>query len=311
MQRLAKRKVEGDTFRVDFVNDIIVLYKKDDIAFSIYELSTLKEINKVELEDNIVNISISYPSIVITIKTHITTINAYSKSQDLCVYISGCIDGYLLESKKILAVYEDTFYIYSMHNQEESRYNYEILKVIDNKVLFYHNRVINMMQNNIFTEIYRVIGPLHSNFSFDLYKNKVTIMNGFDIYNANYRIKFDFLDSYPGGFRFPGDFIYFTMDNKLYLYDRKENRNTNLQRYSKKTEHLKGIRPVNLCKQWSKEYIKFDKFEVFDKYLIVMHRNNLYSYKMVEDDVHDYILCDMSYDYKEAECEFDVSDISI
>lgn len=310
MQRCAKRKANGNTFRIDNLNEILVIYTTKSNSFSIFELSTYKCINIITLEEIIINISISYPSIVITTRSHIITRNIYTGSQDLCVFIQNCINSYLLSNKKLIAVYENKFYVYNMHNQEESKYNYEILKVIDDKVLFYHNRIIHILENNNIKIIKRILEPIENNFDFCYNRNKITIINGNDIYNDNYRLVLTYFDKFVDDFKICGDYIYIGIDKKLYVYDRKENANTNLRKFSFNHNFSESIKPINLCKQWSREYIIYDDFEVLGKYLIVLYNSSLYSYKKIENDINSYVICDVSYDYKEAECEFDISNES-
>lgn len=305
MERLHQFKTKHEKFHITPSTNHLFLYTPHLGSITLHNLQTLAAIKSFKTEP-FLTFTCNSHIFLITTKTHISCYNAYTGQKELFMFSYNCHIAHLLSNKKIIHIYNAHIIVYNQYNQEESRYNFDKYKIIKNKIIVFLNNLITVFNEEmaVVSELYvdNIILPVY--FSFTLFRNKVVYMNDNTLYGNNVVYKFDWLDYNIVDFDITESFVFLKIKEGFILYDRKENQNINLQISVGLVKDY--INPIN-CERG---IVECEMYQVFDKYLVYMKGKLMQSYKELEIG-GDFIEGMKTFDYIEAECEFDISDESI
>lgn len=300
MEYIHRFKTKLERFHITHTHNLLFLYTPADGIIDVHNLQDTTLIRHIRLEP-FLSFTCTSHILVTTTKTHISGYNAYTGQRELFMYLWDSQASYLLCNKKLVACFHDHLVFYNEYNQEESRYNFDRCRVVDNQVIIYINNLITVF-NEDFTvaEEKYIEDEVHDNFTFTVFRHDVAYLNGHLIRGRNFVYDYRWLGETPLSFAMTEKYVFLIIKCGFILFDRREGQNVNLQIAAGLVKRY--INPIN----YGKGVVACESFQVFDKYFVTKEGAWLKSYKDL-GVCTEYIEGERTIDYIEAECEFDDS----
>ncbi|KAM0687833.1 hypothetical protein COBT_000917 [Conglomerata obtusa] len=314
MEKINETKIFFSNFVISTDHTIIVFYTIGENIINVHKLSNMIFLKKFKLREKITSITATTNLIIIASDRYVRGLNFYTGAIELFLYVKQCKIAYLLQSNKLVVLYDTYLVVYSVCNQIEAKFHFEKYKIYNNKSYLYFYEVIT-----VFDSDFKVIDEIKINnadnkcFDFTIYNNELVYILDRKLVSKSYILDLHkyFLET-PDTFIMSKNYIYFTKQDRMYFYDKKENKNLPLYLFAdykegQGTRKRRIVNKINFSDRTQMSYVVFDMYVQFDDNVIIKCGDKLISYKEYQENSMMYIDSHQSYDYIEAECDFETS----
>ncbi|KAM0678241.1 hypothetical protein BDAP_001256 [Binucleata daphniae] len=306
--------IKYSEFKINDNHEFIVFYNVNESELVVYHLKNLKYRATIKLKEKIVCVNINANIILIVSRSYIRGVNIYTFNTELFIYIKHAKYANLLKNNKLLVEFDEQLFLYSVYNQIEHKFYFEDYKIFGKYVLVLQSGVITIFDDAfIVVNEYKVKYDSYSDFT--LYKKRIVYMVDKKIVGRNYNIDLkNYFDKTPEKFYMTKRYIYIINDGKVYVYDKKGNKNKPLYLLAndkcnkvQKRKKNKLIESINYCCAKELSCVKYDSYHLCSQMFITKHKNKLTYYRELNGSLEAYVNADKSCRYLPGECDFDTS----